>query len=484
MYAPNNDSAKDNNGLTGSIVNAAKFAFTSPFQIHFRDGEIFSSEQVLRLVPKKRMIAFGTWQNKPVVAKLFFNQRHAKTNMEKDLAGVRLLQYKQILTPNLLYQGISEDEQIYVLLFERIFDAHTLEEIWKNKKSEDSLQPLMQSMMFEFAAKHRLGILQHDLHLNNYLLTPTEIYMLDGEKIEFSDYLSKEICINNLAEFFSQFGVEMEAYQEDLFCYYAMMRGWLLKQSDIKQLSTLVQKWNVRRWERCKKKITEESSNFSLVNQSGVSGVIDRSHGYPNFINLIHNPDDIFNHPDAEIINESGEIKEIKLKIDNCDIVAKRYSQNFWQSLTQCFSHSKAFKIWQIAQKLNFSGIKTAKPIAFFEKRSFGFCIKSYYFTEAVAGVSLTEFLANKAQSNHVAKHVADLFKDLPKLGFKNDSLTLQTVMINHQEQPVITNLESITILSSQLKSQLSYFLRIYCSFNLRSRILKLTSRARFNENH
>ena len=109
--------------LTWDDLHAAKFAFNKPFCLCLSDNQIFFSEQVVRVIPKKRMVAFGTWHDKPVVAKLFFDPKQAKRHMEKDIAGIKSLQKNKIPTPELLYEGYADNKHIYVLIFERIMDV-------------------------------------------------------------------------------------------------------------------------------------------------------------------------------------------------------------------------------------------------------------------------------------------------------------------------------------------------------------------------
>ena len=181
----------------------------------------------------------------PVVAKLFFDTHHAKRNMEKDAAGVKTLQDYKIPTPPLLYQGTSVDKRIHILLFEQIFETQNLDQIWHNRDDVEEMLPILKPVIVELATQHVLGVLQHDLHLKNFLLTEKTVYTLDGAQVElFPNLLSKKPSVNNLALFLSQLGVGVEECQEKLFRYYAKSRGWMLKSEDINEIYFLIKKWN------------------------------------------------------------------------------------------------------------------------------------------------------------------------------------------------------------------------------------------------
>ncbi|MHB1222231.1 MAG: hypothetical protein ACYC0J_09575, partial [Gammaproteobacteria bacterium] len=51
-------------------LSSAKFSFDSPFRLGLMGNQIFIAERVVRILPKKRIVAFGTWEGKHVVAKL------------------------------------------------------------------------------------------------------------------------------------------------------------------------------------------------------------------------------------------------------------------------------------------------------------------------------------------------------------------------------------------------------------------------------
>ena len=49
--------------LNWKDIHAAKFAYDSPFQIRLADGEILFIEQVIRLIPRRRLVGFAMWRH-------------------------------------------------------------------------------------------------------------------------------------------------------------------------------------------------------------------------------------------------------------------------------------------------------------------------------------------------------------------------------------------------------------------------------------
>lgn len=365
--------------LTWDVLQQAKYAFITPFSLVLKEG-VFQSEKVLRILPRKRVIAFGTWKGKQVVAKIFFNPKRAKRHMETEIAGVNVLLEHHIPTPEVYYQDTSQDGRLYVLIFERLVSAKPFEEIWKTKESIASIREKLASMFTEFAKHHEMGVMQKDPNLKNYMLSADKIYMLDGADVEAqSKPISKAESIQNLAIFFSQFGREIEAQQKELFQYYANMRQMVIDDSDIVTLLALTKQHTEGRLKRLEKRIFSECRYFSRIKSSGHVGMLDRRYAAPELLKFLHQPGLLL-----PMSNHSA-----PLRLDKRDFIVTQFKSSFWQRLLSCFGKSKAYQTWKTANVAHFWGTLATKPIAFIEKKRFGFCCASYYVEEAKARYEL-----------------------------------------------------------------------------------------------
>jgi len=427
---------------------AAKFAFNKPFSLRMADNQVFVCEQVVRVVPKRRMVAFGIWQGKQVAAKLFFDPKAARAHMEKDIAGIRSLQKNKIPTPDLFYEGTTGDKRIYVLIFERIGDAKNLEEIWREKTSIDEVLPKLQLVLIEIATQHVLGLIQHDLHLKNFLLTEKTIYTLDGAQIEvFPNLLSKKASMNNLALFLSQLGIDAEGYQEKLFKHYAIARGWSLKKEDFIDLFLLIKKWNDERWKKFAKKVYRNSSTFARIRTWQSSGVYNRYDESPEFIHFLNNPDSAFNHRTTKILKYGLSSTVVKVTLDCREFVVKRYNmKNFWHRLRRCLRTTRASSSWRLAQKLCLFDIATARPVAFIERKILGFRGKSYYVTEYVAGEHAGDFFTHhatdQAKMSDMIWRISMLLKSVAKLEITHGDLKITNILVDAKERPILIDLD------------------------------------------
>lgn len=441
--------------LTLKDLQAIDFGFDSPFDLPLIEEQVFSGEKVARLIPGKRLVMFGTWQEKPVVGKIFFDNQNAKRHMENDLTGLEILRENKIPTPNLLYRGVCKDQRIFILIFERLFEAKSLDEVWQSKTSVDGLMPLLKAVTVELATQHVLGMQQQDLHLKNFLVTRKRIYTLDGAAIEvFPALLPKKMSMDNLALFLSQLGVGLEKYQEKLFHHYAKSRGWLLKPEDTIDLFLTIKKYNHERWLRFEKKIFRDCTSFACIDNFSTFAMYDRAYAFPEFKKFLQNPDSVFNHPAARMLKAGRSSTVVKITLDNRILVVKRYNiKNVWHRFRRLFRATRAEVSWRLAQKLRLFGLSTARPVAFIEKRCLGFRGKSYYVTEFVSGEHGGGYLQRIAQqedkiSSMVLKMSA-LLKNLAKIEITHGDLKITNILIGEGENPVLIDLDGATEHSS-----------------------------------
>lgn len=423
------------------------FSYDKPFQLTLEDGSVLHANKVVRVLPGRRLVAFGVWQNQQVVAKLFFDPKQALRHSKKDADGVKLLLERKIPTPVLLYQGLAADLPIQVLLFNRILDADSLEQTWQNKKNVEGILPSLEMVVVELATQHVTGTVQHDLHFKNFLLTEKIIYTIDGGQVEgFPHLLSKKVSMENLALFFSQMGVGMEKYQEHLFKYYAKARGWRLKSQDMTDMFLLIREWNDERWRKFEKKIGRNSTQFCQVKTWRTHCVYDRSYSGKDFKRFLADPDYAFQHPTAQLLKNGRSSTVVKVMLDDKTLVIKRYNlKNLWHRLRRCMRSTRAFHSWRLAHKMKLFGIPTATPVAYLEDSIAGLKGKSYYVMEYVPGEHAGDFfvgIQDSQTTQDVIQRIINLLRNLRKLEVTHGDLKMTNILIDNQYQPVLIDLD------------------------------------------
>ena len=92
------------------------------------DGTKLVCEEIVRVVPGKRVVLRGSWQGQPVYAKLFLGKQ-AQRYAGRDQRGVEALQAAGIATPALLSTTTIANETA-VLVFAAVADSVNTEQAW------------------------------------------------------------------------------------------------------------------------------------------------------------------------------------------------------------------------------------------------------------------------------------------------------------------------------------------------------------------
>jgi tRNA A-37 threonylcarbamoyl transferase component Bud32 len=459
--------------LTWNDLQAIDFKFNTPFCLYLDNKQALICERIVRLIPKRRIVVYGLLNGKHIVAKLFIDAKRAKLQLEKDIAGIKLLKENKVPTPALIHQGTTLDQRAHVLVLDRITYADNLAEIWQSKHNVDTIVMLaLQAVVLEIATQHVFGIVQQDLHLKNFLVTEKVIYTLDGGQIQiFPPLLPKAASMNNLALFLSQLSVDAEGYQEELFKHYAKARGWQLKPQDFVDLMLLIKKWDALRWEKFQKKIYRECTQFVGVEGWRFKGMYDREYTGPELMDFLASPDSAFKNNKAEILKAGRSATVIKVTLDDRDYVIKRYNiKNMWHRLRRCLRQTRASLSWRLAHKLRLFDVPVARPVAFIENRLAGLRGSSYYVTEYVsgehAGTYFDRHLNNNTLITEMVKRIHLLLKRVSKLELTHGDLKITNILVNTDHQPVLIDLDgalehmSLSGLNKTWEKELERFLR------------------------
>ncbi len=471
---------------TNNKFYQADFGFDEPFDLPLDTGDIFVAEKVVRLIPARRLVAFGTWQGIEVVAKIFFDKKRAARHIQKEIAGIKALQKNNIPTPKLLAECVSDDKRCQVLIFERLTKAINLYEIWNARQHISKVLVVLHAVITEIATQHVLGLMQQDLHLKNFLITEKEVfndvervshehvqvYSLDGgEIISTGDILDKKESMQNLALFLSQLGAGVESYQLMLFRYYAKQRGWLIKQKDNVNLLRAIKKCYEERWISYQKKIMRNSTGFARINTFTKLAMYDRHYAKPEFMRFMECPDLLFSNSSVHLLKAGHSSTVVKVTLDGKEFVIKRYNmKSFFHWLRRCLRPTRASLCWHFAQKLTLLFIPTATPVAFIEQRVFGLRGKSYYVTEYIPGENVGEFFKkhqnDKTLTQAMIARVSGLLRSLLSLRMTHGDLKMTNILLDKQYQPILIDLDGMQehtrgkTLRKSWKKELHRFLR------------------------
>jgi tRNA A-37 threonylcarbamoyl transferase component Bud32 len=434
------------------------------FALQLADSTVFTCQQVVRIVPQKRLVCRGVWQGKIVYAKLFLGTNATKY-AARDAAGLALLVAAKINTPPLLYQGEAADKtapenKTHVLLFVAIEPADTAEAVWPTL-NQNARFSLAKKLVAEVAKHHNAGLLQTDLYLKNFLVADDTIYTLDGDGIRYFAKLSLAKAIPNFITLLSKFDVlELKVWSKDLVQAYFKYRGWQLEEYNFKDsdLEEIVEIANLHRLKAASnyadKKVFRQCTDVNIDatglehSSASLGGLFYAASSHANLM-LPKNASALDALMQPQNLLKNGNTCTVALtEIDGKKIVIKRYNiKSFWHGVSRAFRQTRAAVSWANAHRLNILGIATAQPVALIESRMFGFLRgKAYFLAEFIDAPNVDEYFAktqNKTERAEAVKNVVTLFYRLYLLQISHGDMKATNIKMQGT-QPVLIDLDSM----------------------------------------
>ncbi|MCB2181360.1 MAG: hypothetical protein KQH63_05010 [Desulfobulbaceae bacterium] len=154
-----------------------------PFGVSPGEVEVVSCTKQLRKVPDSREVYGGSWREKDVIVKLFLDKRRSATHSRREIDGLLALHERQIPAPRPLFCGKVAGDVLIVVL-EKIEDSCPVKEIVSSTSYEEQRTWLCK-VFEQLALLHQNGVVQHDLHLGNFLARGEALYVLDPAEMQF-----------------------------------------------------------------------------------------------------------------------------------------------------------------------------------------------------------------------------------------------------------------------------------------------------------
>ncbi|MCJ7616504.1 MAG: hypothetical protein MUO43_08215 [Desulfobacterales bacterium] len=354
-------------------------------------------EQIIRIIPNKRLVCFGKWNEKQVAVKIFLSSRSAKRHCEREIKGINALKNAGIKTPDLLLQGNLQQDDTPVLVFQRIIPALNPHDVFDMAETDEKRSKLLKRIAVVIAEQHDTGLKQTDLHLGNFLISDNEIYTIDGDTVDTGQAetpLPKAMSLNNLGLFLAQLNPNFDHLFSTAFQAYTAKRSW---PSDSSLFNQLLKEVKFQRKNRSKKylhKIFRECTSFVCYKSWSSYMVCERNFYHGEMKRLLSVPDSVV---DSSRLLKNGNSATVALaEVNGKLLVIKRYNiKSFGHALKRCPRNTRAWSSWLNAHRLELLGIPTPKPIAFLEKRWGPFRATSYYISEYIDGTDLYRLITS-----------------------------------------------------------------------------------------
>lgn len=166
---------------------------------------------------------------------------------------------------------------------------------------------------------------------------------------------------------------------------------------------------------------------------------ISRSLDAQSALRLFSDPDTLFAHPQCKLIKDQKKIKvgRVPMELGNSSshIYLKRYNAFSWRyRFVSLLVSSAALRSWSGAGILTGADIRTGKPLAAVECRSWGMLTKSFYIAEEIPGGSTVDVhwrdelrdmkgAQGFRQRRFFLEALASLFRSLHEMGIYHNDL-------------------------------------------------------------
>lgn len=370
-------------------------------------------ESILRIVPGKRIVGLTKWQNRQVIVKLFYQSECWKRNLLADINGVNLLSHSRIPTPKILHQAALKDNQGAVLLIEYLHDGTSLMSLLDETSGEDDRRKLLEMVIESIADCHKSGILQNDIHLDNFMFSKERVYLLDGGDIKGArNGIRPETKLANLAMFFAQFPVTMDHNIGALLRHY-LEQGVDVSADMVADFDIRLRKARIHRLARYERKLFRSTTAHRCVQTSTKFMVYDRNMRSHEFGLFVKNPDSFIER--GKILKNGNSATVAEVSIAGRTYVLKRYNiKKFAHGLRSLFGSGRAYKSWRNASVLEMLGVSTPHPYVFMEHRILWiFRRRSYFLSERIEADHLTVNIASEAADNIAPDELLAAFQQL-----------------------------------------------------------------------
>lgn len=416
------------------------------FDLVLDNGEQLQALEVVRRVPGKRIVCRGYWAGQLVYAKLFIGKQAARY-AARDVRGARWLAAQQIATPALLLESGVAALNCHVLLY-AVIAGENAEQVWDGLDVERR-HALALSLVGEVAKHHKVGLLQTDLYLKNFLVQDQRIYTLDGDGIRRLRMLGRGCQQrDNLARLLSKVDVGMvQAWLPGLLRHYASVIEAKSEFSlgDMQRRIAKYWQYDMRQYAE---KVRRTCSDVATWRVPGIYAAVNRTDDSAALRAALASPDDLFNQPEALRLKSGNTCTVVAVQIDQRKLVIKRYNiKNFWHGLGRAWRPSRAMQAWSNAYRLRLKDITTPAPVAVMERRVGGLRREAYLLTEYVEARDAAAFFADDMvsveQRQQVALAIASMFYQLFCLQLEHGDCKASNVLVQGA-QPMLIDLDSM----------------------------------------
>ncbi|MBE9516187.1 MAG: hypothetical protein IME93_04335 [Proteobacteria bacterium] len=377
-----------------------------PFSVTLENGDTVQCRQRVRVIPHRRAVCAGTVtsankssDNNQVFIKLYIDDSRSRVHWQREHDGLQLLAEKEIVTPEVLYSGATKDGKAHAIVSRAVTPSSEFLDLWQSAVDNNSREKLLGTLVSAVAQLHRSGLVQHDIHLRNFLVSGEAIYTLDGSDIISHQSMTKSQALSNLGLLAAQFEPQYDDLFVSLFRQYVAEGCAAVSESDRDEFICQRDQQRDRRKAKYLQKIFRQSTAFSAQQSFTARTIISKRYDSPELTALLNDPDK-FIAASEKILKQGNSSTVALIKVGDRNMVIKRYNiKSPWHAVSRALRPTRAAVSWRNAHMLSFYGIPTAAPVAMLEQRMGPLRGKAYFVCEYQPGITARDFFAQEGST-------------------------------------------------------------------------------------
>lgn len=403
----------------------------------------------LRLLRGKREVSEALWRDRPVVVKVFHHPLKARYHYRRELRGLRGLAQLAIPAPVLLLSGRTRQGH-WAIVTEKIQGASTGLELARGAESAQQRVDVLCQIARELARHHIKGVVQSDLHMDNFMLRGQTVFSLDVAQISFKGRaLGRRASLRGLGKLLACLSEGRSSDIASMAAVYAEERRWRWNPQDSEALKKRVRatRWKVTR--KLVRRTLRTASQTLRFRQGRFRGVFDKPFlGESSTIQFCETLDALLR--EGRVLKDGNTCFVTRVRWRGHDLVIKRYNhKGFWHSLRHTLKGSRARRSWLNAHLLGRLGIPTARPVAYIEQRRGPFLWQSYFIMRFVPGMPVSSLFrseqASNTQKQQVHEHVLSLLGRMAKYSISHGDMKHMNILFDG-DRIILMDLDGMTV--------------------------------------
>ena len=390
---------------------------TTPFSLQGQAGDrpiTIECAEVLRHLPRRRLVLRGRLDGRDVAVKTFFGTG-ARRRFRRERRGLSLLSAAGVPTPRIFGEG-------------RFDQGWWLAVEWVHGRAatrEDG-----EAIIALNSALHAAGVRQDDPHLGNFVVAGDQVFMIDGDGVARggaflrgagpsrspaegsflrgagpsrspAEGSSRRASLSGLALQLAALDADGAGVDRG-YRVYCAARNWHADETECARLHRSVARMQRRRVRRFLAKTLRPCTQFDVRRVDGREVVHERAAMCPELERLLASPGAAVET--GERLKDGNTATVARVESGSRRYVVKRYNAK----------SGRARRAWVNGHRLCFRNIPTARPVAVVGARRTG---PAYLVLEDLGGTTLDDHVARHGLDDATADAVGRLFEALSRDG-------------------------------------------------------------------